>query len=640
MSVGYFIRRAAALGIVFVAAFAFLTGQQGMAQQAPDMILHNGKILTVDSNFSTAEAVAISGNKIAAVGKDQDVMKLAGPNSKVIDLKGKTVVPGLIDTHAHIHNYAESAYGEEAGPEKMKHYPVDWRGVTNKDDVLNQVKGVMAKYKFKPGEWIYLENQLSFVGAGSPEMAKILYDDVNQFELDKVTPNNPAVMNLGIPDFNGFLVNKKGWDIVWKDHAAYLKKYGRFWISATGVPDGHIEPPGSRLLFDYLPEPAAADMAPLYKKYVEEWNAAGVTTVSTRLPKYSADTYKLLKSRGELTLRMAYGMEWVFGSRDATDPNKDLKKYAALVGTGDDSVWITSVAPTEVDGATTRACTNQKRGQAYGAIDSYWPSGQCQTDTEFKGAAGHAAPISGAYFREWILDSGRDGLRFANTHVAGDRSVANILEMMQTIQKQHGTSATKGWAMDHCFMVNPKDLPLANRMNVTFSCAPKYVESAPGVAKSYGDDVANTYIDPIKSMLDQNVHVVYESDRDAYPWHDVGLLLTRKDKTGKVWGPQERIDRPNALRMVTRWAAEYVLKPDKIGSIEKGKLADLAVLDKDFLTIPADEVQNIHPQMTLLDGKVIYLHPDFAKENNLKGAVVATYDQLFARRSSKRRADF
>ena len=99
------------------------------AQNAPaDFVLHNGKILTVDNNFSTAEAVAVRGDKIAAVGSDQDVMKLAGPNTTVIDLKGRTVIPGLIDTHAHIHNYAESAYGGSAGPVLLKHFPAgDWR---------------------------------------------------------------------------------------------------------------------------------------------------------------------------------------------------------------------------------------------------------------------------------------------------------------------------------------------------------------------------------------------------------------------------------------------------------------------------------------------------------------------------------
>ena len=621
---------------------AWVAGQEQAGQQKADIILHNGKILTVDRNFSTAEAVAITGNKISAVGADQDVMKLAGPNSTVIDLKGRTVIPGLIDTHAHIHNYSESAYGGQAGPEKLKHYPVDWRGVSSKDDVLNQIKLLVDKYHFKPGEWIYFENQVSFIASGTAELAKILYDDLNQWELDKVTPNNPAVMSLGIPDFNGFLVNKKAWDILWKDHADFLKKYGRFWIDASGRPDGHLEPPGSRLVFDYVPEPSPEDMAPLYKNYDDEWTAAGVTTVSTRLPKYSAATYKLLESRGQLSLRMGYGVEWAFGTKDALDLNRDLKKYKDMVGQGDDSVWITSVAPTEVDGATTRACTNNKRGVAYGAIDSYWPTGQCQTDQEFKGAAGHAATIHASYFREWILDSGKVGVRFANTHVAGDRSVANILAMMQQIQQQNGPNSTRGWAMDHCFLVNPADLPLASRLKAVFSCAPKYIESAPGVAKSYGDQVANTFMVPVKTMLNDGVRAVYESDRDQYPWHDFGLLLTRTDRQGKVWGPQEKLDRPTALKMATQWAAEYVLKGDKIGSIEPGKLADLVVLDKDFMTIPAEEVQNIHPQLTMLGGKMVYLHPQFAQEYNLKpsGAVIATYQDLFARRSSKRRADF
>ncbi len=626
---------------LLVLATAWLAGWEARAQ-APDLILHHAKILTVDNNFSTAEAIAIAGNKIVAVGKNDDVLKMAGPKTQSLDLKGRTVTPGLIDTHTHIYTYAESAYGDQIGPEKIKRYPVDWRGVTSKDDVLNQIKGLMGKYKFKPGEWIYFENSVSFVGGGTVELAKIMMDDLNQEELDKVTPKNPVALSIGIPDFNGFLVNKMGMDIMFKEHGAYLKKYGRYWIGKNGLPDGHFEPPGSRLVFDYVPWPNPADIADIYKKYNDEWTSAGVTTASTRLPKYSVDTYKLLRSRGELNIRIGYGQEWTFGSADAKDLSKDLKKFSKTVGSGDDFVWVTSVAPTEVDGATTRACTNQKRGTAYGAIDSYWPTGQCQTDTEFKGAAGHAAPISGSYFREWIMESGKDGIRFANTHVAGDRSVANILDMMETIQKQDGVNATKNWAMDHCFLVNPADLPKAAKLNATFSCAPKYMETAAGVAGSYGEQIANNYIDPLKSMLKAGVKLVFESDRDTYEWKDIQLMLDRKDKKGKVWGAHEILTKEEALKTITRSAAEYVLKGDKIGSLEVGKLADLLVLDKDYMTIPVAEVGNIHPQLTMVDGRMAYLHPDFAKEYNLnpKGAVIATYQELFGKRTRKSRTDF
>ena len=624
-----------AFGILWLAC-------QAAHAQAPDLILHNGKILTVDANFSTAEAIAVTGNKITAVGSNADVLKTAGPNTQKIDLKGKTVTPGLIDTHTHIYTYAENAYGDQIGPEKIKRYPVDWRGVTSKDDVLNQIKSLMDKYKFKPGEWIYFENSVSFVGAGTPALAKIMMDDLNAEELDKVTPNNPVALSIGIPDFNGFLLNKVGLNILLKEHGAYLKKYGRFWIGPNALPEGHLEPPGSRLVFDYVPQPKAEDLAGIYKKYNDEWTSAGVTTASTRLPLYGVKTYELLRSRGELNIRIGYGQEWTFGSGEAKDLTKDLKKYKDTAGKGDDWVWVTSVAPTEVDGATTRACTNQKRGAAYGAIDSYWPTGQCQTDSEFKGAAGHAAPISASYFREWIMESGKDGVRFANTHVAGDRSVANILAMMEQIQKQDGVNATKNWAMDHCFLVNPADLPQAAKLKATFSCAPKYIETATGVAGSYGDQVANTYIDPLKSMLKAGVKLVFESDRDTYEWRDIQLMLTRTDRKGKTWGPQEALTKEEALQAITRWAAEYVLKGDKLGSLEKGKLADLLILDKDYMTIPNNEVNTIHPLLTMVDGRMAYLNPDFAKENNLnpKGAVIATYQELFGKRTNKGRTDF
>jgi len=174
-----------------------------LAQQKADVVLRDGKILTVDSNFSTAEAVAISGNRITAVGSDADVMKTAGPNTKVIDLKGRTVVPGLIDTHRHI--YERENYDGKLTPDQQKNYPVDWRGVTSTQDVLNQIKGIMDKYKFKPGEWIYFTNKLSFMGGaqGGGNQSKILFDDLTRWELDKVTPNNPIAMSEGIPDQNG-----------------------------------------------------------------------------------------------------------------------------------------------------------------------------------------------------------------------------------------------------------------------------------------------------------------------------------------------------------------------------------------------------------------------------------------------------
>jgi predicted amidohydrolase YtcJ len=184
------------------------------AQQTTTLILRNGKILTVDSKFSVAQALAVSGNRIAAVGADADVMKLAGPNTQIVDLKGKTVVPGLIDTHLHTYSIAEAAYGSELSPYERNRLPIDWRAVQNKNDVLQQIKANIEKYNIPPGKWLYFQNQnLSF---GSTEravqMRKLLYDELTRWDLDTVSPNNPIMLDMGVPDTSGFFVNSKAFE--------------------------------------------------------------------------------------------------------------------------------------------------------------------------------------------------------------------------------------------------------------------------------------------------------------------------------------------------------------------------------------------------------------------------------------------
>ncbi len=148
--------------------------------------------------------------------------------------------------------------------------------------------------------------------------------------------------------------------------------------------------------------------------------------------------------------------------------------------------------------------------------------------------------------------------------------------------------------------------------------------------------MAHTFMSPVKSLLAAGAKVVFESDRNVYDWEDLELFMTRVDRQGKVWGPQERVDRITALKMITRWAAEYVLKEDKLGSIEPGKLADMVVLDRDYMTIPTEEVSEIQPQITVLDGKIIYVHPQFAEEYDFRpsDALVVTYEELQTRRTS------
>jgi predicted amidohydrolase YtcJ len=618
-----------------------------VAQQAPTLVLYNGKIVTVDNNFSIVQAVAITGNQFSATGTDQAMMALAGPNTQKIDLKGRTVIPGIIDTHRHMYGAAEGAYGGSLSDDDLRRYPIDWAGVKSKDDVINQVRGFMAKYKaqFPPGRWIYLNNRVSFMGSATdpntPNFAKILYDELNQWELDKVTPDNPVLMSMGIPDFNGFLANKVAMDWLMANHGDFVKQNGRYWIDSQGRPDGHLEPPASRIVLPFTYDRKASVLAPLYEKNMQEHLSMGMTGISSRMPRDSIAAYKLLEDQGKLKWRVSFGDIETFGNVDLA--KMDLKADAKKMGKGpngedSDLLWMTGMGPTAIDGVTSRACTDQKRTGDLTPIDSWFPMGQCHTDIEYKGSPKRAAAITKNYYQDWVMASGRDGLRFGNVHVAGDRATGNMLNFIEKLQAQYGPNATKNWGLDHCDMVNPKDFPRIAKTQVFMSCYVLHsVNGSKMISEAYGDQIANTMPSPLKSMLKAGGRVVLESDSGSYIWDDMQAAVTRKDRAGKVWAPQERVTPEETLKMFTIWAADYVLRGEKLGSIEKGKLADLVVLDRDMLTIPGDDIGKIQPQLTLLGGEPVFVHTAFANEYNFRpaGAVISTYQDLIKRRTSR-----
>ncbi|HWP85211.1 MAG TPA: amidohydrolase family protein, partial [Terriglobia bacterium] len=497
--------------------------------------------------------------------------------------------------------------------------------------VLNQVAAIIKKYNFKPGEWVHFQNAIGFMGLATPttvQHAKILFDQLNRWELDKAAPQNPIIMSEGIPEYNGLLLNGVAMDILWKEYGDLIRQYGRYWIDSAGRPDGHLESIATRpVMMVYMPHPTAEAQAPGFRRIQEALAAMGLTTVSGRYPKYRIESLRLLESRGQLLSRVAYGLEDEFGV--IKDPAVEMQRLRGVIGSGTDKIWITSVAPSSVDGSGSRMCSNQPKNSK-GAIDHLYPMGQCYQDAEFRGAAGRSAAMPRNYYQDWIMASAQHGIRFANTHMSGDRSVALFLKFVSEAQAKYGPASTRHWASDHCDLVNPADIPLAAKLQIRFSCYPNAVNNGPEVAENFGEKIANTFAAPLKSMVAAGIHVSYEGEGAPTVWDGLYAFVTRKDEQGKVWGAQEAIDHATALKMATIWGAEYVLKPDKLGSIEKGKIADLLVLDRDFLTIPSDDIKNVRPVVTVFDGKIVYVNRQFSEEYNLRpaGAVISTYDEL------------
>ncbi|MDA2934550.1 amidohydrolase [Acidobacteria bacterium AH-259-D05] len=592
-----------------------------------DTVLHNAKVLTVDENFAIAEAIAVSEGKITAVGTNDEILTLAGPNTLRIDLKGRTVIPGLIDTHSHVQSYGQRHYIAELGHANLHEYPLDWGLVRNKEDLLKQIKEYIDRLKFEPGEWIYFSGvNLSGMGYGSESVQqfKMVFDELTRWDLDRVTPVNPVALYMGSPTNNGYLVNSKAIDILWAKYGDFIEKYGRYWKAADGRPTGILEPPASRfILHEFLPKPSPANLASVYKKELEEWVAMGVTTISTWMDAHDVESYRILEDKGELLPRLAYGRRELFGM---PDPGATFKRMGNQIGMGSEKLWMVSITAQAVDGAGARGCTNLRRIKEWDPIGAWWPQGQCHLDVEYRGARGN-------YFKEWLFELRRNGLRLASVHVMGDRSVELLLDIFEEIDEEMPLAGER-WAIDHCTLVNPQDIARAARLDIIWSCAPKYIESvAPVADEVYGSEVAHNFVVPVKSMLDGGLKVVFEMDRHGYVWRDLELLVTRKVR-GKVYGAHERLDRTTVLKMITRWAAEYVLREDLLGSIEAGKLADLVVLDRDYMTIDEEEISDLRALMTMLAGDFVYVNPLFSRAYQLRppGAVIATYEELAARR--------
>lgn len=537
-------------------------------QRIADTILYDGRIVTVDRNFSYAQALAIAGDKILAVGNNKAMRRFTGPHTRRIDLHGLTVIPGLQDDHLH------SAGG---GP------GVDLSKVRTMQQLLDAI-GERVR-QAKPGEIVitnsdWHEDQLK-------EQRLPLRDD-----LDKVAPHTPVVVVRGGHEYvlNSAALTK--WNITRRTPVPSGGAISRY---SDGRLNGELVDSAKQLV--HLPPPPPQDLETRIRARVAEYhklNAAGL--VGVRHPGAPIEDYRMLQEmerRGLLTMRVSF-LVGLFGSRTVENVHDTILSWHVKPMEGDDWLRIWGVKML-VDGGFEGGWMKQPYAEPYGKHGAYFGLNV----------------VKQAVYTPMVEEANRQGFRVA-THAVGDAAIDEVLNAYEAANREKSIVGHR-WSIEHAFLPDPGDYDRINRLGLVVSAQDHLYLAGPSLKRYWGVQRAD-FVTPLRTYMEHHVRLAAGTDSPVVPYEPLLVIyhfVTRETISGGAFGAGERISREQALRLSTIDNAYLNFAEDREGSLEPGKYADLVILSGDIMTCPADEIPRLTVLLTMVGGKIVYRHPDF-----------------------------
>ena len=541
------------------------------AQQAdlgsPDLVLINGKILTMDDKSSVVEAVAILDGKLLATGSNARVKPMAGTRTRVLDLAGKTVVPGLIDTHAHF---------KAAG---LSEYVVTMGRAKTVAEALDAIKTFTAKKK--PGEWIV-------GGAWHPpsQLAEKRY--LTRQEIDSVAPNNPVYLRT-VGHFS--MANSLGLQKAGIDKSTPNPSGGSFEKDASGELTGVLVETAIDLVEKAVPPWSEDDEIRQFKIAGEVLNSFGITSVVEGATEArDIRTLQKIAASGEATLRA--------GLMFRPEPPAEMSTWEAIMsgngatsGFGDDWLKFAGIKIFYDGGMTLK--TALMRDVYPDSHDNYRGIAQ-QTPERLK----QLVSICNRY--NWRV----------GVHVVGDRGIDHVLDAFEAADKEKSIRDRR-FVLIHASLIRPEQMERARKLGVRIDFQNVFMwDKAATVERFLGRVTADRAV-PTKTLIEKMGIDSLGAGTDfpvnpVNPLLNMYVMVTRKDINGTVYGASEAIGREQALRLYTSAAARYTFEEGRKGTLEPGKLADLVVLSADYLTVPEDQIKDIKADVTIAGGKVIF----------------------------------
>lgn len=603
------LRAVCLLTIVGLVLCGSLSAQE---QRAPDMIIFNGKIVTVDDHdFTTdlgtiAQAMAIRDGRVVAIGSNSQVRSLAESGTKNVDLQGKTVLPGFILVHEHPYDWAGANF--HALKKILSDDDIVFRTLEGSpSEQVEALPGVLkaAVGKANPGQWIYIvfpfgnRYQYATGGNGGYGLPNIKALDGKQFTkelLDQIAPHNPVLLR---DVFVGFMVNDRAMDEI--DKMFPDKDVNRL-SRETG--QGGIDGGANfRSIFhDVVMKGHYQKLKDIHRLELRLWAGYGMTTfASLAYTPSNIRVYNDLAKDGKLPVRNMWMWNW---RDDVFFADQYVINFSIFMeGLGDDMFWYGGAQGSSENG---RGCSMLP------------PRGQL-TPVMLACAFAPGRPSANMLYN-YIKSGGR----FVGNHTVGDKDIDYILDIITKASQDAGFTLeevrAKRHTYDHLVMSpRPDQLPRIKNLGMILGGDGFEVwQAPPAVLKAYGEK-ALEWVVPRRSLVEAGIANGFEVDRaiastDLTIFWVMARMLDRRAWDGNVYGASQRVEREVALKTITAWGSQYLIKEDRLGSLEPGKWADFIVLDRDFLTVPEEEIEDIQVLMTVRGGEVTHLVPSLAEE--------------------------
>jgi predicted amidohydrolase YtcJ len=537
--------------LAIVGVSAILHGQP----PPPDLILSNGKIITVDERFTIAQSVAVRGDRIVAVGSNQDIARLAGPGTRKIDLKGKAVTPGLIDNHMHLLRGGTTWQWE-----------VRWDGVDSRKQALAMLRARAAAVG--PGDWVYN------LGGWTIEQ---FADDKRPFtreELDQAVPANPVLLQAS---YYRTYLNSRALQALGIDEKTTDKWVAR---DAAGKPTGVVDEAGVRQVAAKLPAAAPDQVEASTMKMFGYLNKAGLTAFgSAGCEADVLPTYRKFAAEGRLNVRV-FCITSPGGAGTPQQVDQLLPRIAQMkLFQGDN--FLDQIFYGE---------------SVYGPLHD--PMFIVRSDPK---------PDQLVQWRRIATEIAKAGLPL-HVHANLTNTIDAFLDQIEQIHKEYPIKNLR-WTLAHVNQLNASHLERMKKLGMYAAVHPWAVING-GINRSvFGDSAYD--MAPLATIQSSGIMWGFGSDgtraNQILPFTTLWWAVTGKMVGGtKVLRPTETISREDALIAFTRRNAYFLFQEDNLGSIQPGRLADLVVLDRDYLTIPADQIKDISSVLTIVGGKIVY----------------------------------